>query len=171
PSDIDGVSQYLGGRFSPSTLDAIFFYAGGPDPALQQSVVDELNQIVQGESIYDPGRFAGVHFSIPTQRWIDQPPSGADHMAFNRLLLEHAYPLELRQERSCAFTNLVNSYGILSTVAGSGQITCVSCDSWQSSFEGGRATNAALSSPHVAMADRAGNIYVADKRANAIRKV
>jgi len=171
PSDIDGVSQYLVGRFSPSTLDRIAVYAGGPDPALQQVLVDELNQIIQGELIYDSNRFAGVHFSISTQRWIDQSPSAADQMAFNRLLLEDAYPLELRQKRGFAFTNLVNSYGILSTIAGSGQILCVSCDSWQSSFEGGPATNAVLSSPHIAMADRAGNVYIADKRANAIRKV
>ncbi len=46
------------------------------------------------------------------------------------------------------FTNLVQSYGILSTVAGS-----------------------ELSHPHIAMADRAGNIYIADKEAHSIRKV
>ncbi|HEY0456163.1 MAG TPA: hypothetical protein VGE41_07280 [Verrucomicrobiae bacterium] len=67
--------------------------------------------------------------------------------------------------------NLFQSYGDLSTVAGSGNITCISCYSWNSNFEGGFATNAALSSPHITMADRAGNLYIADKRAHAIRKV
>ena len=70
-----------------------------------------------------------------------------------------------------AFTNLCQSYGVLSTVAGSGNIACGSCYSWQPDFEGGPATNAALSSPHITMADRAGNLYIADKRAHAIRKV
>ena len=171
PPDNDGVSQYLINRYSPSTLDQAAVYVGGPDPALQQMIVDDLNQIIQGESLYDANRFAGVHFSISTQHWIDQPPSAADQIAFNRLLLEDAYPLELRQKRSFAFTNLVNSYGLLSTIAGSGLSPCQSCDGWQSEFEGGPATNAVLSSPHIAMADRAGNIYIADKRANAIRKV
>jgi hypothetical protein len=69
------------------------------------------------------------------------------------------------------YTNLFQSYGVLSTVAGSGNIACISCNSWQNSYEGGLATNAALSSPHIAMADRAGNLYIADKRAHAIRKV
>ena len=69
------------------------------------------------------------------------------------------------------FTNLVQSYGVLRTVAGSGNIACVSCYSWQPGYEGGLATNAALSSPHITMADRAGNLYIADKRAHAIRKV
>jgi DNA-binding beta-propeller fold protein YncE len=171
PPDNDGVSQYLINLYSPSTLDRAAVYAGGPDPALQQMIVDDLNQIIQGESLYDSNRFAGVHFSISTQRWIDQPPSRADQAAFNRLLLEDAYPLELRQKRRFAFTNLIDSYGLLGTIAGSGQSPCQSCNGWQSSFEGGPATNAVLSSPHIAMADRAANVYIADKRANAIRKV
>jgi len=170
PSASDGVSQYVATRLSPSTMDQILVYTGGPDAVLQQALVDDLNQILHGESIYDPGWFAGVHFSLSTQRWIDHPPVG-DQTAFNRLLLEDAYPTELRQKGAQGFTNLVNSYGILSTIAGSGLSPCMSCDGWEPSFEGGPATNAVLSSPHNAMADRAGNIYIADKRANAIRKV
>lgn len=70
-----------------------------------------------------------------------------------------------------SFTNLFQSYGLLATVAGSGEIDCVTCNNWWSGYEGGLATEAALSSPHIAMADRAGNLYIADKRAHAIRKV
>jgi hypothetical protein len=44
-------------------------------------------------------------------------------------------------------------------------------DNWQPSFEGGAGTDAELSRPHFAMADGAGNIYIADKDAHAIRKV
>jgi sugar lactone lactonase YvrE len=69
------------------------------------------------------------------------------------------------------FTNLTESYGLLSTIAGSGASSCTPCNNWQPAFEGGPATNAALSHPHIAMADRAGNIYIADKEAHAIRKV
>ena len=67
--------------------------------------------------------------------------------------------------------NLVQCYGVLSTVAGSGNIACSACNSWQPGYEGGLATDAALSSPHITMADRAGNLYIADTRAHAIRKV
>jgi hypothetical protein len=69
------------------------------------------------------------------------------------------------------FTNLFQSYGLLTTIAGSGNIDCTSCNNWWSGYEGGLATEAVLSSPHIAMADRAGNLYIADKRAHAIRKV
>jgi hypothetical protein len=69
------------------------------------------------------------------------------------------------------FSNLVQSYGLLSTVAGSGGRLCSPCNNWNSDFEGGLAVNAELSHPHIAMADRAGNIYIADKEAHAIRKV
>src|SRR5438105_1908019 len=41
------------------------------------------------------------------------------------------------------FTNLVESYGLLTTVAGSGLVTCINCgNNWQPSYEGGPATNA-----------------------------
>src|SRR2546428_5197988 len=68
------------------------------------------------------------------------------------------------------FTNLTESYGLLSTVAGSGGTLVTPSDNWQPAFEGGPATNAELSHPHIAMADRAGNIYIADKEAHASRK-
>src|SRR5438128_570388 len=54
---------------------------------------------------------------------------------------------------SNGFSNLTQAYGLLSTIAGSGASNCTPCNDWQSSFEGGLATNAALSHPHIAMAD------------------
>jgi len=68
------------------------------------------------------------------------------------------------------FTNLIESYGLLSTVAGAGGATDES-NKWQPEFENAPATNVLLSGPHIAMADAAGNIYIADKNAHAIRKV
>ncbi len=81
-------------------------------------------------------------------------------------------PLAVDISGQAGFTNLAESYGLLTTIAGSGAVTCTGCgNNWDPSAEGGPATNAALSSPHIAMADRAGNIYIADKDAQAIRKV
>src|SRR6266849_3039542 len=65
-------------------------------------------------------------------------------------------------EGDAGFTNLTESYGLLSTVAGSGGTLVTPSDNWQPAFEGGPATNAELSHPHIAMAD---------KEAHAIRKV
>ena len=68
------------------------------------------------------------------------------------------------------FTNLVESYDLLTTIAGAGGATDDS-NKWQPEFENGPATNALLSGPHIAMADMAGNIFIADKNAHAIRKL
>jgi sugar lactone lactonase YvrE len=67
------------------------------------------------------------------------------------------------------FTNLTQSYGLLTTIAGAGGPQDV--NNWLPEYEGGPATSAVLSGPHIAMADRAGNIYIADKDAHGIRKI
>jgi hypothetical protein len=69
------------------------------------------------------------------------------------------------------FTNLIRSYSTLSTVAGAGGATGSGVNKWSPSFEGGPATSALLSRPHIAMADLAGNLYIADKDAHGIRKI
>ena len=67
------------------------------------------------------------------------------------------------------FTNLTRAYGLLTTVAGAGGMQDV--NNWRSEFEGGPATNALLSGPHIALADRQGQIYIADKDAHGVRRV
>ena len=67
------------------------------------------------------------------------------------------------------FTNLTRAYGLLTTIAGAGGAKDV--NNWRPEFEGGPATNALLSGPHIAIADRAGQVYIADKDAHAIRKI
>jgi hypothetical protein len=69
------------------------------------------------------------------------------------------------------FTNLVQSYGLLETIAGRGDGRVDGTSYWLNSFEGGAATNAALSRPHYAMADRAGNIYIVDKDSHSVLRV
>lgn len=68
------------------------------------------------------------------------------------------------------FTNLIESYDLLTTIAGAGGATDDS-NKWLPQFENGPAVNALLSGPHIALGDRAGNIYIADKNAHAIRKI
>jgi sugar lactone lactonase YvrE len=62
-------------------------------------------------------------------------------------------------------------YDTLSTIAGKGDISDKGINGWLSEYEGGSALAAELSRPHFAMADNAGNIFIADKDAHAIRKV
>jgi len=68
------------------------------------------------------------------------------------------------------FTNLVYCYGILETIAGSGGGQ-LDISYWQPWYEGWPARWVPLSRPHMAMADRAGNVYIADKNSHSILKV
>lgn len=61
------------------------------------------------------------------------------------------------------------AFSTLSTVAGKGSSD--SGNEWQSEFEGGRAVDAELSRPHIALADAQGNVYIADKESHAVRRV
>src|SRR4051812_23046040 len=70
------------------------------------------------------------------------------------------------------FTNLVNSYGILETVAGRGQFSGDKVNNWSPTNEGGFATNANLSRPHIAFSDpRNDNIIIVDEGSSGILKV
>jgi len=87
--------------------------------------------------------------------------------AFYRLLA-----VDVSAGNPAGFTNLTRSYGNLHTVAGSGNDPGAdSVNYWKGSFEGGFATNAALSRPHIALADRAGNLFVVDKNSHSVLKV
>ena len=69
------------------------------------------------------------------------------------------------------FTNLIQSYGLLETICGDGIGRTDGVSYWQPQFEGGAAQFASLSRPHYAMADKAGNIYIADKNSHAVLRV
>lgn len=97
----------------------------------------------------------------PTAELRFAPPSSG---AFYRVLARN-----LSGGRA-GFTNLTSSFGTLTTLAGAGGSTSTA-NKWQTSFEGGPATSALLSRPHIALGDDAGNIYIADKEGHGIRKV
>ena len=67
------------------------------------------------------------------------------------------------------FTNLTLAYGKLTTIAGAGGIQ--DFNNWRPEFEGALATEVLLSGPHISMADRTGELYIADKDSHGIRKL
>jgi len=70
------------------------------------------------------------------------------------------------------FDLVLGRYGNLSTIAGmSGGGQGKDVNDWRNTMEGGPGTNADLSRPHMAMADAAGNVYVADKQSHSILKI
>lgn len=75
------------------------------------------------------------------------------------------------QPTAQGFTNFIQSYGLLETICGNGVGRVDGLSYWLPQFEGGPAVNASLSRPHVALADAAGNIYIADKNSQAVLRV
>src|SRR5207244_9669121 len=69
------------------------------------------------------------------------------------------------------YTNLLESYGILETVAGRGQFNGDHISYWQPAFEGGWATNANLSRPHISFGDSFGNVLIVDQGSSSVLKV
>ncbi|HMJ65790.1 MAG TPA: hypothetical protein VK615_10595 [Candidatus Binatia bacterium] len=69
------------------------------------------------------------------------------------------------------YTNLLESYGILETIAGRNGSSGDHISYWRSTNEGGFATNANLSRPHISFGDAAGNIYIVDQGSSAVEKV
>ena len=70
-----------------------------------------------------------------------------------------------------SFEELLASYDVLQTVAGTANITGRAVNGWLPEMEGGSALEAELSRPHITMADVQGNLYIADKDAHAVRLV
>ena len=69
------------------------------------------------------------------------------------------------------YTNLLESYGFLETVAGKGQFNGDRTSFWLTSFEGDYATNANLSRPHISFGDAEGNVLIVDQGSSAVLKV
>ena len=74
------------------------------------------------------------------------------------------------------FTDMAASMGTVTTIMGTfhspvNDANGVGINFWQPSYEGGPASAASLSGPHIANADAFGNLYIADKFSHAILKI
>lgn len=106
-------------QLSSGTKTALQDYAGsGPVPMpLQLALLDDLNRVLNGASIYQAQRFVGITIRSETQKLLDwnpaketmfwmffggkEPPSPqAVQLRLNRLLFEDAYPTELAQNQN-----------------------------------------------------------------------
>jgi hypothetical protein len=90
----DGVSDYLWKVFD-SASQKVLTHPLSTDAQKQTVLVNELNSILVGGSIYDSNRFGGITLLTETQALLGQNPQGAAEIRLNRLLLEDAYPLKI----------------------------------------------------------------------------
>jgi hypothetical protein len=121
-----------------------------------------LVSIEKAASVSGPWTSEINRFSTNAETQLRVTPTGSTAF-FRALALDLTGP--------AGFANLVESYSILTTVAGAGGSTSAGVNKWQPEFENGPATNAQLSRPHIAMSDNDGNIFIADKDAHGIRKI
>jgi hypothetical protein len=80
-------------RFPPRELSS---YTNAND--LLPLVLNNLNDIIYGPSIYDPNRFLGVKLRTETDELRKKNPQGQDLTQLNRMLLEDAYPPEIAKK-------------------------------------------------------------------------
>jgi phage tail-like protein len=105
----DPLAQYLRARFSDATRKLLDAFTPGlpPDPRLEQALLDELNALVTGPSLYDENRFAHVKLPEATLALIRQQPIDSGLVQLNRLLLEQGFSLELRRNPAATPGGLV----------------------------------------------------------------
>ena len=93
----DPVSQFLESQFDFSTQRLLAAYddeSEEPSELLQDAIIEELNWVLQGDSIYGANRFSGVSEQI--KNLAEQDREVIEPICLNRLLLLAAYPSEIK---------------------------------------------------------------------------
>ena len=102
----DPVSAFVRSRLTSITLSIVTDWTGSyPIVSLlgQQVLVEDLNLICAGPSIWDPARFEGVKLGNDTVELLARGDGDLDRIALNRLLLKDAFPQELWRSRNTAY--------------------------------------------------------------------
>ncbi len=95
---LDGVTRFLRGRLSRQTQEDLAKYAGENKLShpLRRQLISDLNRVVGGNCVFEKERFAQVKLRRQTLLILGRNPQGGELRRLNRLLLEDAYPEELR---------------------------------------------------------------------------
>jgi magnesium-transporting ATPase (P-type) len=93
----DPLSAFLSGELDSEAKAALAAWQLSPtnSEGLAGILAANLNTIVSGPSIYEAGRFRGITLSAETEARLKRPR--AHDFRLNRLLLEDAYPAELKK--------------------------------------------------------------------------
>ncbi len=88
------LDAFLRDNLSVRTEQALKAYNGvsPPPEGLINPLVYDLNDLIQGKSIYTEERFEGVALSKATQEHLEETVLGVERSRLNRMLLEDAYP-------------------------------------------------------------------------------
>ena len=119
------LSAYLWSRIPTAAQTRVQDLTLGVDQR-SSVLVDALNTIVKGASIYDAALFSVVPLSSETQVLVTQNPTGSDLVRLNGILLAEAYPLEIARKWPSQFEVLE----LLGKVASIGNSLAIQPDQW-----------------------------------------
>ena len=93
----DKVSKFLSEKIRDSTRDQLLAYDDSRSDVdtLQSSLIQDLNSIILGASIYEVQRFSEIVLRPETKVLLYGRQQGVDFARLNRHLIEDAYPTEL----------------------------------------------------------------------------
>jgi hypothetical protein len=155
-----------GSLLLPSKASAAPRYSIVPNPTNNTVTVSYTNAFFTGTCTVDgrvDGQWVPLKSFFTTERigqtTLTLPPNSASEYRLRCLSVAPGN----------AFVNLARSYGVITTVAGNGLGT--GANNWIPSYEGAVATEVSLSNPTFAMADHAGNIFIADRGSHSVLKV
>jgi hypothetical protein len=105
----DQVSKFLWEKFKKKTQNTLTV----KNPVAEDqrlALVQELNDVILGTSIYDEQRFVGVSLRGETSALRDKHPIGDDLFRLNRMLLEDAYSQEIvKGQNKLSLANLTTA--------------------------------------------------------------
>ncbi|MGQ9650559.1 MAG: MFS transporter [Phycisphaerae bacterium] len=108
PAEEDSLSAYLATKLSDSTRQTLAEFKNRTvgETAARVAVMQDLNNLIQKENLYNPERFKGIELRDEAKKLLAQDPKGQNRLRLNRLLLADAYPKELAyQDGVVGFTN------------------------------------------------------------------
>ncbi|MCC5667894.1 hypothetical protein LC653_29460 [Nostoc sp. CHAB 5784] len=96
--DASALSEFLRSQLSSDTQRLLDAYTTPPaEPALITALLKDLNQLLMGQNLYNEQRFAAITLSAEAQRLVQQNLYGKQLIGCNRLLLEEAFPSQIRK--------------------------------------------------------------------------
>ena len=98
--------RWLARKLSPKTKEALKDYRGkGSDPdLLKQSLLQDLNKIIQSDSVFTKARFNGISLREKVEKLVSNYPPDKDLKRLNRMLIEDAYPKEIAKLKTAGRT-------------------------------------------------------------------
>jgi len=95
----DNISKYLQGQLDPVATAAIAGYKNYARDAerVSRALARSLDRIIRRPTFYDSERFERIQLRRDTSNILKMDPKGVGRVQLNRMLLEDAYPKELRR--------------------------------------------------------------------------